>query len=131
MANQTAVDVEREVREADARRVEALLANDIDAVDRLFADELTYVHSNGHLDTKETFLNGLRSGASRYLAMEMSDVEVRAYGAAAVLTAKFTARVRVGGDREVNPTPRVLAVYVKRDGRWQMAAWQSTTLPAS
>jgi hypothetical protein len=39
------------------------------------------------------------------------------------------ARVRMG-DREVNPKPRALIVYVKRDGRWQMVAWQTTNLPA-
>jgi ketosteroid isomerase-like protein len=110
--------------------VKALLANDIAAVEELLADELTYVHSNGSLDTKESYLDALRSGATRYLAMEMANLRVRSYGDTAVVTGTMDARVRMG-DREVNPKPRALIVYVKRDGRWQMVAWQTTNLPAS
>jgi len=124
---QTAADVEREVREADAGRVTALLENDFAALEALLGDDLTYVHSNGHLDTKSSYIEGLRSGASRYLSMDMADVNVRALGDIAVINAKFDARVLARGT-EVNPKPRVLIVYAKRDGRWQMVAWQSTPI---
>jgi uncharacterized protein (TIGR02246 family) len=124
---QTAAEVEREVQQADEARVRALIENDVDALDRLLADDLTYVHSNGMLDTKESYIGGLRSGHSRYLTMDMSDVEVRSLGDTAVINAKFNARVKVG-DHEVNPQPRVLILYAKRDGRWQMIAWQSTPI---
>ena len=59
---QTAADVEREVLEADAGRVKALLENDFVALEALLGDDLTYVHSNGHLDTKASYIEGLRSG---------------------------------------------------------------------
>ena len=124
---QTAAEVEREVLRADEARVEALLANDFAALEQLLADDLTYVHSNGMLDTKESFLGSLRAGNSRYLSMDMSDVTVRALGDTGVINARFNARVQVR-DREVNPQPRVLIVYAKRDGRWQMIAWQSTPI---
>ena len=124
---QTAAEVEREVLQADAARVKALVENDVDALEQLLADDLTYVHSNGMLDTKESYIGGLRSGHSRYLTMDMSDVEVRSFGDSALINAKFNARVKVG-DREVNPQPRVLIAYAKRDGRWQMVAWQSTPI---
>jgi len=124
---QTAAEVEREVLQADEARVEALLANDFAALEQLLADDLTYVHSNGMLDTKESYIGGLRSGRSRYLTMDMSDVQVRSLGDTALINAKFNARVKVG-DHEVNPQPRVLIVYAKRDGRWQMIAWQSTAI---
>jgi ketosteroid isomerase-like protein len=124
---QTAADVEREVLAADDGRVKALLANDFAALELLLGDDLTYVHSNGHLDTKTSYIEGLRSGASRYLTMDMSDVSVRALGDTAVLNAKFEATVQVRSG-VVNPKPRVLIVYAKRDGRWQMVAWQSTPI---
>jgi uncharacterized protein (TIGR02246 family) len=125
---QTAADIEREVREADDERVRALLANDLPALDEILADDLTYVHSNGMLDTKQSYLESLRSGNTRYLTMDMSDVSVRALGEdTAVINAKFDARVLARGT-EVNPRPRVLIVYARRDGRWQMTAWQSTPI---
>jgi ketosteroid isomerase-like protein len=124
----TAAQVEQEVLAADAERVRALLANDIPALEALLGDDLTYVHSNGMLDTKASYIESLRSGASRYLTMDMSDLSVRALGEdVAVINAKFEARVLVRGG-EVNPKPRVLMVYARRDGRWQMVAWQSTPI---
>jgi ketosteroid isomerase-like protein len=127
MTSETAAPVEREVLETDARRVEALLSNDFPALESLLADDLTYVHSNGHLDTKDTYIGVLRSGATRYLSMAMSGLRVRLEGNTAVVTGSFEARVQTRNG-EVNPKPRVLIVYVKRDGRWQMLAWQSTNI---
>jgi ketosteroid isomerase-like protein len=125
---QTAAQVEQEVQAADAERVRALLANDIAALEALLGDDLAYVHSNGMLDTKASYIDSLRSGVSRYLTMDMSDVSVRALGEdVAVINAKFNARVQVRGG-EVNPKPRVLIVYARRNGRWQMVAWQSTPI---
>jgi hypothetical protein len=125
---QTAAQVEQEVLAADGERVRALLANDFGALETLLGNDLTYVHSNGMLDTKASYIDSLRSGASRYLTMDMSDVSVRALSEdVAVINAKFEARVLVRGG-EVNPKPRVLMVYARRDGRWQMVAWQSTPI---
>jgi hypothetical protein len=125
---QTAAEVEQEVLAADGERVRALLANDLPALEALLGDDLAYVHSNGMLDTKASYIGSLRSGNSRYLTMDMSDVSVRALGEnVAVINAKFDARVRVRGG-EVNPKPRVLIVYSRREGRWQMVAWQSTPI---
>ena len=129
---QTATEIEREVLAADKQRVKALLSNDIAALEDLLADDLTYVHSNGMLDTKASYIDALRSGASRYLTMDMSDLVVRVYGETALVTGTFKARVMTARG-EVTPNPRVLIVYVKRPSSkgWQMSAWQSTSLPAN
>lgn len=124
---QTAAEVEREVLQADAARVKALVENDVGALEQLLGDDLTYVHSNGTLDTKASYIEALRSGRSRYLTMDMSETAVRALGDTALINARFEARVKVG-DGEVNPRARVLIVYAKRDGRWQMVAWESTAI---
>ena len=128
---QTTSELEQEVLAADAARVKALLEQDYDAVDKLFAEELTYCHSNGSQDTKASYMEGLRSGRSRYAEMDMFDLTARIYGETAVLSGKFTAKVIIGGgEREANLLSRVLMVWVKRDGRWQMVAWESTPTSA-
>ena len=124
---QTAAEVEREVLEADQARVKALVENDTAALEQLLAEDLTYVHSNGMLDTKTSYIESLRSGRSSYLTMDMSETAVRAFGETALINARFEARVKLG-DNEVNPKARVLIVYSKRDGRWQMVAWESTSI---
>ena len=128
---QTESDLKQEVLAADAARVTALLAQDYDAADSLFAGEMTYCHSNGNQDTKASYMEGLRAGNSRYAEMNMFDMTARIYGDTAVLSGKFTAKVIIGdGAREANLLSRVLMVWVKRDGRWQMVAWESTPTSA-
>lgn len=130
VSSQAVTDIERQVLDTDARRVKALISNDIPVLEEIFADDLTYVHTSARLDTKESLLAGLRAGTTRYLAMDMKDLKVRPYGDTAVVTGTFAARVQVRG-QEGNPTPRVLMVYVKRGGRWQLVAWQTTNIPTS
>lgn len=128
---QTTSELEQEVLQADGARVQALLSQDYEAADRLFADEMTYCHSNGNQDTKASYMDGLRSGRSRYAEMNMFDMNARIYGETAVLSGKFTAKVVIGGgEREANLLSRVLMVWVKREGRWQMVAWESTPTSA-
>ena len=128
---QATTQLEQEVLAADAARVKALLAQDYDAAEKLFAEEMTYCHSNGRQDTKLSYMNGLRAGNSRYAEMNMFDMTARIYGETAVLSGKFTAKVITGGGTgEANLLSRVLMVWVKRNGTWQMVAWESTPTSA-
>jgi hypothetical protein len=59
--------------------------------------------------------------------MDMFEMTTRIYGDTALLSGKFTAKVIIGGGTgEANLRSRVLMVWVKRDGAWQMVAWEST-----
>ena len=117
--------IEREILEADEIRVKGLLSNDIDAVEKLLGEDLSYVHSNGRMDNKETYMDALRSGRTRYLTMDLSDVTVRGWGDTGVITNIFDAKVQTANG-EVNLHSRALLVYAKRDGRWQLIAYEST-----
>ncbi|PYV16156.1 MAG: hypothetical protein DMG07_08375 [Acidobacteria bacterium] len=77
------------------------------------ADDLTHTHSSGRVDTKVDF--------------DRDNVRVRVYGDAAVVTG--TAKVHVKSDtRDAKFEIRFVDVYVRRNGRWQMVAWQSTRI---
>jgi hypothetical protein len=52
----------------EARR-RALLSGDADALGRLLAPELRYVHSTGVCDTRESLLHKVRERAITYLAL--------------------------------------------------------------
>ena len=101
---------------------------DYAALDRLLADDLTYTHSTAKLDTKATYLEPLVSGRTRYQSLEPSDVQVRVYGTTGVVTGILRSVALVAG-KESRTDMRFTNVWVQRDGRWQMVAWQSTRLP--
>lgn len=113
----------------EERRFAAMMSRDIPALRDILADDLTYTHSSGQLETKEQLLESIASGSFQYLAiLPEGSFRVRMYGDAAVVTGQGTFRVRAGGE-ERSLKLRFTDVYVSRDGRWQMVAWQSTRLP--
>ena len=115
---------------AENARVEALLRADYDALDRLLGEDLTYTHSTAVLDTKAMFMESLRSGRLRYHQFRHEDPKVRVLGDIGIINS--VARiVAVNRGQENRNHLRVTIVYAKRDGRWQMVAWQSTRMPPS
>jgi ketosteroid isomerase-like protein len=116
------------VRAAQVRRFEAMTRRDLAALDGMLADELTYVHSSGELETKAGLLATLRSERLAYDSIAPSDVVARVFGGTAVVTGRSRMQVRAAGQVR-RFTIRYTDVYVRRDGRWQTVAWQSTVVP--
>jgi hypothetical protein len=94
-------------------------------MERLFGDDLVYVHSSTTLDTKASFIDSMRSGAVKYRKMTRGEVKVRTYGAIAILTGTGTFEVTARG-QELNLNLLFTAVWVKRAGRPQFVSWQAT-----
>lgn len=124
-----AADSASEAMAAERARVAALDASDVAALDRIMADDVTYVHASGKVDTKASYLGAIRSGQLRYIAWTPKDLRVRLLGpGSAVINGEYAVRVT---DARVQPAPFdisifILTVYARRDGRWQQVAWQST-----
>ena len=122
-----AQNVEAEIRRLEDERGQAMLRRDAAALDRILADDLTYTHSSGRVDTKPDFIRSYTATDQRYVAFDRDNVRVRVYGDAAVVTG--TAKVHVKSDtRDAKFEIRFVDVYVRRNGRWQMVAWQSTRI---
>lgn len=120
-----AQDARQDILAADARRFAAMIQGDLAALEGLLAEDLTYTHSTGQVETRAQFLESLRSGKLRYLAATPSDVNVRVYGDTAVVTGRAEMKVSSQG-QELTVTARFTEVWVKSGGAWKLAAWQST-----
>jgi len=122
-------DVAAQVLAVEKARVDALDRGDLGAIERILADDVRYVHASGHVDSKESYLNGLRSGQLKYVFWRpVGELRVQALGSAAVVSGEYAVRAI---DLRVRNAPfdikvQVLAVYARRNGRWQLAAYQST-----
>jgi ketosteroid isomerase-like protein len=124
----SAQDARQEILAADARRFAAMVQGDQAALDGLLADDLTYTHSSGQLETKAQFLESLRSGKLRYLSVQPSDQAVRLYGDTAVVTGRAEVKVSSQGRDAAALSLRFTEVWVKSGGAWKLTAWQSTRL---
>jgi uncharacterized protein (TIGR02246 family) len=118
-----------EVLAAEQTRVAALDAQDVPTLEKIMADDVTYVHASGKVDTKTSYLAAIRSGQLHYYSWQPKGMQVRTLGKdAAVINGEYAVRV---ADTRVQPQPFdinlfILSVYARRDGRWQQIAWQST-----
>lgn len=122
------VNPENEIAGVEARRFRAMTEGDLAALQGMLGDELTYTHANGWTQTKSEFIEMIRSKQLQYVAIEPANIQVRSYGTAAVATGRAELTVRSEG-KEESLQVRFIDVYVRRRGRWQMVAWQSTRLP--
>ena len=66
----------------------AVLKADISALDSLWLTDYMAITPNGTLQSKEQALANLRSGATHFTAVEISDRRVRFYGTTALVTSR-------------------------------------------
>ncbi len=118
---------EKEVRAAMSAWRQAMIARDRAALEKLFARELSYTHSNGRHENKAEAIDAVVNGKDRIESLELTDVAVSIYGKTALAKTKITMRVNSG--ETVNTLQLdVLHVWVKNGSRWQMVARQATRL---
>lgn len=118
-----------EALKAEEARYAAQLGNDFAAMERLFADELVYIHSSTTVDTKASFIESMRSGAVRYRKMTRGDLKVRTYGCIAIISGRGSFEVTARG-QDLKLELLFHAVWAKRAAGTQFVSWQATRLPA-
>jgi len=109
------------LREASEGWRTAAIKQDKAGLDRWLADDLSYAHSNGLTQNKAEYIASVTKGPAHYDTFHESDAKITIYGIAAVLTGFEDVKPGKGESYRV----RKLEVYVKNNGRWQMAAHQS------
>lgn len=119
-----------EVEAVERARFKTWVAGDIPAIQKVMADDALYCHSSGQCQTKQEFIADIESKQRVYKKMEIVSMKPKALGSYAVLVNGVCEVVAEGaGGRVVQFKGIYTSVYVKRDHRWQLLSWQSTTLP--
>src|SRR5205809_461882 len=104
--------------------------HNVAALDTLLDDDLTYVHTGGDLQSRDEFLDMIKKQTLVYESIAPSEVRVRVYDGLAVATGRSQQRVRNASGVQ-NFAIRFIEVYVRRDARWRLAAWEATRLTGS
>jgi ketosteroid isomerase-like protein len=120
-------DNAQKIIDLDRKRMQAMAQKDVAALNDLLADDLIYTHSSARIDTKQSLVGNMQSGATVYNAVEPSDVKAQDLGSAVVLTGVAKIQVTSGGKPNAFAV-RFTDVYAERGGKWQMVTWQSTRL---
>jgi hypothetical protein len=121
---------EQQVLQAEKDRFAAMIKGDRASLEKLLADELTYIHSTALVETKEQFIKSVTSGNIDYVSIvpSESDAKVRINGTTASATGLAAVNVIDNGkDRKIRI--RYTTVYTNRGGAWLLQNWQSTVIP--
>ncbi|MDJ0364242.1 nuclear transport factor 2 family protein [Hymenobacter sp. H14-R3] len=123
----------QEVDKLERQRFAALVSKDFTFLDKAFADDLVYTHSNGKQQGKTDYLQGVREGKSVYDKIDVENINVRAYnnGQAAAVNGQII----IYQPNKPDGTPNVahlkyVTVQVKDPKKgWQVVLWQSQKQP--
>jgi hypothetical protein len=121
-----AQSVEQEIQSLEDRRYRAMVDADADTLAALLGDELVYTHSTGAVDTKASYLEGIRTRAV-YRQVERLQESIQIHGDSAIITGHVHLHVEIAGAQRVLNV-RHLNVWVKRPAGWQMVAWEATPI---
>jgi ketosteroid isomerase-like protein len=107
---------------------DALLKQDISAMDALLADDYMAITARGTLQTKDQALANLRSGRIHLTTLDISDRRVRFYGTTAVVTSLAEVQgPNVDGD--ISGSFRYTRVYVRNvRGDWKIVTFEASKI---
>jgi hypothetical protein len=114
---------------AEDRRYQAMLDADLDTLDELCADELSYTHSSGVRDTKAEYFGKIRSGYYVYHRIDHPVERVEVAGDTAIVAGRMTADLDSNGVRKTIDN-LALSVWTRSAGQWRLLAYAPTRPPA-
>jgi len=122
-------DAQKEISALLDQYTQALLKKDTAALDRIWADDLTFINMRGELLSKQNRLDNIKSGATAFKSIRLSEVQVRPYGrdAAAVATFQVALEAQYSG-QEGSGNYRVTTVWARPKAEWQMVAVHMTRI---
>ncbi|QBQ98733.1 nuclear transport factor 2 family protein [Paraburkholderia pallida] len=128
MISNTEDTVRDEVIRLEAERCHALVTADLEALDRLVADDVVHVHANGQADDKAGYL-AMVSGAIRFLSAQRERLDVRVYDGLAVATGPLRQSIEMmATGQRVDMHIMTTQVWRLQSGAWRQVSFQATNL---
>ena len=119
---------ERAVAQAVEALTKAMIDVDRARLEALVADQVSYGHSAGKIESKKEFIDSLVSRASAFRRIDLSDQTISLVDNEAIVRHLFTGET-VNPSGQVTPVRiGVLQVWQKQGGDWRLLARQAYRL---
>ncbi len=106
----------------------AVLAQDKAKLEALFAEQLSYSHSDGRVEDKAKVINGTMTRKSTLKSLEWPDLTVAITGNTAVVRHLYVSESELEG-KVTNTKIGILQVWQKQDAGWKLLARAAFRLP--
>ena len=110
--------------------------NNVAGFDRFFADDVIYTRSAGTVTTKDAIMKSVSAGAARGPRPEVTttfsaeDVTIHEYPDVAIVAFRLVSDEEHSAGKPPTITNyRNTGTFLRRNGKWQVVAWQSTKVP--
>jgi|SRR5215208_425586 uncharacterized protein (TIGR02246 family) len=121
-------DARAAIDKARAEYRAALLDSDVAKLAKIWTDDYTFTNGRGMSLSKDDRLKNIKTGATELKSIKETGREVQFYGDdTAIVTGQVTLEAKYSGQGGSGDY-RYINVWVKRGGRWQMAANQITPI---
>jgi ketosteroid isomerase-like protein len=108
---------------------QAAVKRDGTALQRFYADEYIFTDEDGVISNKAKEMANITSGEFRLTSFKFEDLKVHLYSDVAVVTGQNTIKgMWAAINSDVSGPYRFTDVFVKRGGRWQCVASQSSRI---
>jgi hypothetical protein len=128
VANAASADEEAVAKRLEAFRAAQVAAN-AKALEGLCAPELSYSHSDGHVEDKATFIKNATAGTSKMLSLQYQDPWIRIVGDDAIVRFHWIGESEAVADGKKSSTNlHILMNWQKQHGEWMLLSRASTKL---
>jgi hypothetical protein len=107
----------------------AMLQADRGALERLVADQLSYGHSSGLVESKAQFVDVIANRKTVYKSISLTEPSTVMAGDNAIVRHIFSNTTETGG-KTASISVGILQVWQKQAGSWKLLARQAFRLPA-
>ena len=129
----TARIVAQSTHDADVRELQRLETvwneahehGDADVLEALWADDMEVAVPKMPVMTKADVLKFARSGRMKFLSYKTSDIRVRVYDNAAVVTGRLQ-RTRSMNGQDISDDWRFTKTYVREAGQWRVVSFHAS-----
>ena len=120
-------DDKQAVEQAVEKLRQAMLSGERASLEAIAAEDLTYGHSNGRVESKKEFVEAFATGVSDFKTIELTDQTVTIVGNTAIVRHKLFGETN---DKGVPGSAKIaiLTVWLKQKGDWKLLARQAVKI---
>lgn len=115
---------EQELRQIEQARSEAIKQGDMKTLDSIYADDFSGIVGTGQIINKEQLMAVFKRNDPR-IVFATDEINIRVFERTAIFTGLLTGKTVEG---QTIFASRFMHIFVKRKGKWQCVAGQSTSI---
>lgn len=119
---------EKAVLELSKKKFQWMIAMNFDSLEKVLDERLLFIHSNGWPETKQEFIDDIKSGKLRYSAIEVIEASARVYEKSAVITGRGKFTVTLEG-KDMTLELKYSEFYISKNGKWLLASRHANRMP--